>query len=124
MNTMDSVEARGSPALDIRASDWRHRFIIFAVILATLQIADGVITAYLLSSGLFHEGNPVIKYFAAHWQFGIIKALIAAGLCFILYRRLHDPRHIRMAAIALSVIVICYAGIASLGLLGLWALQH
>jgi uncharacterized membrane protein len=88
-----------------------HRIRRLLVVLIALVISDGVITRFLISSGLGREANPFLQPLVGGGNFLIIKvvgALLAAFILWDIYK--HWPR---LAVISSRCFVGLYSGIVA-----------
>ena len=78
-------------------------------LLILLNIADGVVTHFLVELGLGREGNPFLQGIVGQPGFMIIKVvgvIFCALILWDIYRR-----HPRLALVSTSCFITCYAAI-------------
>jgi len=96
--------------MEIVSRTQNKRFILLALALIILEVADGILTTYLLTSGLGYEGWPVVAPVAGYWWFGLAKLGITASVLLILKRRLQgQERNYRLANKALVALIVIFS---------------
>lgn len=75
-------------------------------LLSSFEISDGVITHFLVSSGLAREGNPLMEPLVGSASFLVVK-VVGVLLCVFLLWRLYK-RYRRVTMIVTSTIVVFY----------------
>ena len=104
-----SLETRNVLALARRRLSGHITIKYLIAALVVLVVADGLVSHYLINSGLASEGNPFLVDFVGQWNFLLIKlagAFLSASMLWYIYNR--RPR---MALISTSCFVIVYFGI-------------
>ena len=77
--------------------------------LIALVISDGLITQFLVSNGLGHEGNPLLSPLVGDWYFIAIK-VFGAFLCALILWDIYK-KWSKLGAIVIPFSVILYTGI-------------
>jgi len=77
--------------------------------MVVLGAMDGIITRFLISSGLAYEGNSLLKPLVGEHIFIPVKVVGAAAAAFLFWD-IHR-RHPRLALVVTSCVVAAYAGI-------------
>jgi hypothetical protein len=90
-----------------RSGDYRIKCLL--IVLVILVIVDGLITQFVVGSGLGREGNPFLKGIVGESVFIPIKAL-GAGLCAFIIWDIHK-HWAKMALIATVCFIVIYTGI-------------
>ena len=79
--------------------------------LTVLVIADGLITEFLVGSGLGREGNPLLRGIVGEWTFMALK-VVGAFLCAFLLWDI-NRRWPVLALVGTSCLVACYGAIVA-----------
>ncbi|MDY6911043.1 MAG: DUF5658 family protein, partial [Chloroflexota bacterium] len=74
-------------------------------------IADGLITEFLVGSGLGREGNPLLQGIVGEWTFMALKVAGAFLCAFLLWDI--NRRWPSLALVGTSCLVICYGAIVA-----------
>jgi len=104
---------KGNPALQAIKLYFSgiHRIIYILGALVVLTIADGVITNYLINSGLASEANPLMKNLAGDAGFialKVVSAMVCAVILWDIYKRWP-----KAALVAIWCFIAVYAVIVS-----------
>jgi len=86
-----------------------RQFICLLIILVALVISDGLISQFLIRSGIGSEGNPFLMNWVTEPNFIAIK-IIGAFLCALILWDIYKHWS-KIAIFTSSVFVILYAGI-------------
>ena len=86
-----------------------RQFICLLIILVALVISDGLISQFLIRSGIGSEGNPFLMSWVTEPYFIVIK-IVGAFLCALILWDIYKHWS-KLAIFACSVFVILYAGI-------------
>ena len=94
---------------DVSTAIRTRRFICLLGTLVALVVADGLLSQFLVGSGLGTEGNPFLMGFVSDSSFLYLK-LAGALLCALILWDIYKSSY-RLAVFASSVFVILYTGI-------------
>ena len=86
---------------------FRMEYLLAALVV--LCVMDGILTHFLVTSGVVREGNPLMKGLVGGWKFLAIKsmgALLCALILWDIYKRWS-----KLAVVSTSCLVVISAGI-------------
>ena len=86
-----------------------RQFIYLLIILVALVISDGLISQFLIRSGMGSEGNPFLMNWITNPNFMAIK-IVGAFLCALILWDIYK-HWAKLALFATSGLVVLYAGI-------------
>jgi len=86
-------------------------------LLSSFEISDGVITHFLVSSGLAREGNPLMAPLVGNVSFLVLK-VVGVLLCVFLLWRLY--KRFRRATMIVTITVVVFYGLLLAWNLGLF----